>query len=55
MLNNSITTSKSKVQSSMTLFDAISPDDVFGKVLDQFYGGVRDERTLDLLGENEKW
>ena len=42
-----------KVQSSMTLFDAISPNDVFSRVLDQFYGGVRDERTLELLGENE--
>ena len=40
-----------KVQSSMTLFDAISPNDVFGRVLDQFYGGVRDERTLELLDE----
>ena len=40
-----------KVQSSMTLFDAISPNDVFGKVLDRFYGGVRDKRTLELLGE----
>lgn len=40
-----------KVQSSMTLFDALSPDDVFGRVLDQFYGGVRDKRTLELLGE----
>lgn len=42
-----------KVQSSMTLFDAISPNDVFSKVLDQFYGGVRDKRTLELLGEDE--
>ena len=42
-----------KVQSSMTLFDAISPNDVFGKVLDQFYGGVRDKRTLELLGEDK--
>jgi len=42
-----------KVQSSMTLFDAISPNDVFGKVLDQFYGGVRDKRTLELLDEDE--
>ena len=33
--------------------DAISPNDVFGKVLDQFYGGVRDKRTLELLGEYE--
>ena len=42
-----------KVLSSMTLFDAISPNDVFGKVLDQFYGGVRDKRTLELLGEDK--
>ena len=35
----------------MTLFDAISPNDVFGRVLDQFYGGIRDERTLELLDE----
>ena len=42
-----------KVQSSMTLFDAISPNDIFGKVLDQFYGGVRDKRTLELLDEDE--
>ena len=40
-----------KVQSSMTLFDAMCPNDVFGRVLDQFYGGTRDERTLELLGE----
>lgn len=42
-----------KVQSSMTLFDVISPNDVFGKVLDQFYGGVRDKRTLELLDEDK--
>lgn len=40
-----------KVQSSMTLFDAMCPNDVFGRVLDQFYGGTRDERTLELLCE----
>ena len=33
--------------------DAISLNDVFGKVLDQFYGGVRDKRTLELLGEDK--
>lgn len=40
-----------KVRSSMTLFDAISPDDVFARVLDQFYGGNRDKKTLKLLHE----
>ena len=38
-----------KVRSSMTLFDALSPDDVFGEVLDAFFDGERDERTLALL------
>lgn len=42
-----------KVQSSMTLFDALSPNDVFGKVLDQFYAGVRDKRTLELIHGDE--
>ena len=42
-----------KVQSSMTLFDAISPNDVFGKVLDQFYAGVRDKRTLELIDDDK--
>lgn len=36
----------------MTLFDAISPNDVFGRVLDQFYDGVRDKKTLELLCED---
>lgn len=40
-----------KVRSSMTLFDALSPNDVFAKVLDAFFDGERDERTLELLGE----
>ena len=38
-----------KVRSSMTLFDVLSPDDVFGEVLDAFFDGERDERTLALL------
>ena len=38
-----------KVKSSMTLFDALSPGDVFGEVLDAFFDGERDERTLALL------
>lgn len=39
-----------KLQSSMTLFALASPsDECFGQVLDRFYGGVRDQRTLELL------
>ena len=36
-----------KVRSCMTLFDAVSPDDIFQEVLDVFYGGTSDKKTLD--------
>ena len=36
-----------KVRSCMTLFDTVSPDDVFKEVITLFYDGRRDERTLD--------
>lgn len=39
-----------KLRSCMTLFECVSDDPVFGAVLDKFYGGKRDERTLSLLG-----
>ena len=35
-----------KLWSSMTLFDAVSPGEVFGEVLRVFFGGDRDRRTL---------
>lgn len=38
-----------KLKSSMTLFDKVSPDEVFGKVLDVFFNGQRDMRTLDMV------
>ena len=40
-----------KVHSSMTLFDAVSPDNVFERVLDKCFGGERDGNTLRLLKE----
>lgn len=39
-----------KVQSSMTLFDLVAPQDIFAEVLDKFYGGERCQKTLELLG-----
>lgn len=43
-----------KVCSSMTLFELAAEGDArwqaFGRVLDTFYGGRRDQATLDLLG-----
>ena len=40
-----------KLRSCATLFAAVSPNEpVFQKVLDEYYGGERDSRTLTLLG-----
>src|ERR1700749_870533 len=39
-----------KLKSSMTLFEAVPATfPVFGQVLDKFYQGERDQRTLDIL------
>ena len=39
-----------KLRSSMTLFAAAAPDiSVFQQVLDKYYGGIGDEKTLELL------
>src|SRR3954468_15547288 len=39
-----------KLRSSMTLFERAAPDEaVFGQVLEQYYGGHRDEATLSRL------
>ncbi|MGX7896946.1 DUF1810 domain-containing protein [Tsuneonella sp. HG222] len=38
-----------KLRSSMTLFEAAGGDPVFAQVIDAFYRGERDQRTLDLL------
>lgn len=40
-----------KLRSSMTLFLEAAPDEVvFQKVLDKFFNGEKDQKTLDLLG-----
>lgn len=38
-----------KLRSSMTIFDLVSPGDVFARVLDKYFGGERDRRTLRLV------
>ena len=39
-----------KLKSSMTLFSQACPDmDVFQKVLDKFFSGIKDQKTIDLL------
>lgn len=41
-----------KLKSSMTLFALAAPEqEVFQKVLDKFFHGERDSRTIQLLGE----
>ena len=38
-----------KLRSSMTLFDIVSPNDIFARVLDKYFNGQRDHRTLTLI------
>ena len=41
-----------KLRSSMTLFAAADPEEpVFGQVLEKFFHGRADQRTLDLIGK----
>ena len=40
-----------KVCSCMTLFNEVSDDDLFQRVLDCYYNGVADNRTLEMLVE----
>ena len=40
-----------KLKSCMTLFSAVAPQiDIFEKVLEKFFVGEKDKKTLDLLG-----
>ncbi len=44
-----------KLRSSMTLFEYVAgPDSVFAKVLKKYFGGVRDERTLQLFSDHHE-
>lgn len=43
-----------KVQSCMTLFDLVSPNDIFSEVLDKYYEGKRCEKTIGRLGFREE-
>ena len=42
-----------KLQSSMTLFELVSgPESVFGRILEKYYQGKRDTRTLQIVGKH---
>ena len=44
-----------KLRSSMTLFSRAAPDEpVFRQVLDRYFGGAPDARTLELLGSESR-
>ena len=40
-----------KVCSCMTLFNLVSPDDVFAEVLEKFYDNTVCQRTLEIVGK----
>lgn len=40
-----------KLRSSMTLFDLVSPNDIFAQVLEAFFDGNRCEHTLEICVE----
>lgn len=42
-----------KLQSSMTLFDLVSPNDIYAQVLDKYFNGQRDKITINII-RNEK-
>ena len=41
-----------KLRSSMTLFDSACEEknNIYSRVIDKFYNGIKDDRTLDILG-----
>jgi len=39
-----------KLQSSMTLFTSVSELEIFDKVLERYFEGKKDQRTLELMG-----
>ena len=40
-----------KLRSSLTLFEAVEPRPLFAAALMRWFGGVRDDRTLERLGQ----
>jgi uncharacterized protein (DUF1810 family) len=45
------TVDAAKLRSSLTLFLAVANEPLFGAALDRWFGGNRDARTLELLGD----
>jgi uncharacterized protein (DUF1810 family) len=43
-----------KLKSSMTLFDYVSSDDLYNKVLEKYYNGEKDQLTLEICNNMSK-
>ena len=43
-----------KVRSSMTLFDAVCPNDIFCRAIDKYYAGEKDLQTMEMISPNPK-
>ena len=44
-----------KVKSCMTLFDVVSPHDIFEDTLSSFYNGEHDQRTLKMIAKDKEY
>ena len=44
-----------KVKSCMTLFDVVSPNDIFDETLYAFYNGERDQKTIKIIEKDKKY
>ena len=42
-----------KLRSSMTLFDLVAPNDIFSRVLEKYFNGKRDRRTIAIVNEGD--
>ena len=42
-----------KFKVCMTIFDAISPNDIFAKAINTFFNGQRDEKTLTIVNSKQ--
>ena len=42
-----------KLQSSMTLFSSLNINPVFQKILEKFFSGIEDDKTLEIIGRKE--
>lgn len=42
-----------KLKSSMTLFDLVSPNNVFARVLEKYFNGQRDNRTINIIDSSK--